>query len=107
MFVVRRLFTAGLVCTLRAGFILFRKRVAMYQCRLVRPPFPAPYHYCILRGLSLTHIVIWRSTCPTFSSSPRLCAWTACMCSGAAFSLACLVSIRALIFYTVSCDTKG
>lgn len=101
-----------LVCTLCAGFILFRKRVAMYQCRLVRPPFPDPYHQCIaLRVVcntgAVSHIVNLRSTCPTSSSSPRPCAWTACTCSGAAFSLLCLVSLRAPTLYTVSCDTKG
>ena len=65
------------------------------------------YALCVVYNTgAVSHIVNPRSTCPTSSSSPRRCAWTACTCSGAAFSLLCLVS-RALTFYAVSCDTKG
>ena len=67
-----------------AGFVVFRARVAMYQCRLVRctAPCPGVQGAACARG-ELT-LVPPRSTCPTSSSSRRRSASTACTSSGAA-----------------------
>ena len=67
-----------------AGFVVFRARVAMYQCRLVRctAPCPGVQGAACARG-ELT-LLPPRSTCPTSSSSRRRSASTACTSSGAA-----------------------